>query len=163
MRRPPTTPTRIRWNDWPHRQNIGRKAWTRDVHHDNKLSLGTEAPSGNDRGSPAWLHKLQLNIKTLEHMHRTNCMRISGTANQQILFREIFRCSQCIMHIIIHSSFNTPYITLIKGEPSHSLRGSKYTPFITFFYPSQLLCLRGSVGLITSNYIVVTVTSELTD
>ena len=101
--------------------------------------------------------------KTLEHMHKTNCTRSSGTANQQISFRETFWCSQCIMHIIIHSSFDTPYITLIKGEPSHSLRGSKYTPFITFFYPSQLLHLRRSVGLITSNYIVVIVTSELTD
>ena len=66
MRQPPTIPACIHWNDWLHHQNIGRKAQTQDVHHNNKLSLGTEVPSGNDWGSPAWLHKLQLNIKTIQ-------------------------------------------------------------------------------------------------
>ena len=129
------------------------KAWTQDVHYDYKLSPGTEAPSGNDRVSPAWLYKLQLkNTGT----HAQN----QSYENQQYTKTTIFFLGSILMFTAHHThhhsfSFDTPYIVLIKGEPSHSLNGSKYTPSITFFYSSQLLCLRGSVGLTTSNYIVM--------
>jgi hypothetical protein len=81
------------WLHWhvPDHQNIGRKAWTWDVHHDNKLSPGTKMSSGDNWGSPARLDKLQLGIKNSSmHAQNQSYKSISGTANQQQFFWELF-------------------------------------------------------------------------
>ena len=90
-------------------------------------------------GSPARLDKMQLNVKTLARMHRTNCTEASMVQqNQQQPFLGTVHCSPIFMAHQCASSFipHLTFITLLQSKGSQVIHWGEVskTPFITSSY-----------------------------